>query len=284
MAQWKREGRTAAISALASGVGLISGRQTAAFFAQFGGASWLGIAVSSILYGAFCALVGRLAKATGARSFSAAIARSLGRGWGRILGALYGLILLLAGLVMLAGCFRMAELTLYAQNAGWMGAILSLCLALTLNMKGIRAWSAGSVLLCGAFYLILAADPRQIQYRRNYETVAALWGSLPGAALSGALYAGLSASLAAGAVAEGGGGRPLKTALESAAGMLMLLSAANCAMARGGMRILSQPAPDALLAARWGAAGFYGCALLKWICCTATLAHVLRAILGIGKR
>lgn len=274
-----REWNTA-ISAVAAtaGVCFASGRRLAMFFSQMKGASWLGVLTASMLFGALCGWLADTAAQADSRGFSQTCRRVLRGKWRKAVLGLYGALMLLVSAVMLAETGKLAELTLPVRHAYWIGLLAAMAMACTLCILKARGWNAVTLALCGAFYAGLALDPRSVQIYGNYETELRLAGSVPAAVSLGALYAMLGASVAADRAASDGDVRPVKLAVCTGGLMLVLLTAANAALLKGGDRLLSQAFPMVVLAARWGKVGFYGCIAVKWMCAVATLSAALRAL------
>ena len=280
-------GAAAASVAAASGIGFSSGRTIAMFFSQMGWASWLGVGTASVVFGALCGGACVLARRTGAKGLLGAYMRLLGLRFGRAVGVLHGLLLLLIAAVMLMTAGNLAALALPVRNAVWMGVLAALGISLLLSMRDMRGligFGLMTIAVCAAFYAGLALDPRPVRYYRRFETVAELSGSVPAAIVLAVLYAALSASVASGVAASRAGeiGRPGRFALLCGAGMLLMLLAANAALVRGGERLLSLPLPTVALAARWGTFGYYACILTMAMSATAALSAAVGALAGIG--
>lgn len=270
----------AAISAVAAtaGVCFASGRRLAMFFSQMKGASWLGVLTASALFGALCGWLADTAAQTAGRGFSETCRRAIHGKWRKAVLGLYAALMLLVCAVMLAEAGKLAELTLSVRHAYWIGLLAAMAMACTLCILEARGWNAVTLALCGIFYAGLALDPRSVQIYGNYETELRLAGSVPAAVSLGTLYAMLGASVAADRAASDGDVRPAKFAVCTGGLMLVLLTAANAALLKGGDRLLSQALPMVVLAARWGKVGFYGCIAVKWMCAVATLSAALRAL------
>lgn len=277
-----REEWTTALSATAAaaGVGIASGRQTVVFFTQMQYVSWVAVATSSVLFGALCGMIVRLARQTGSRSFADICMRTLSAGKAKTAVLIYGLLMVFASAAMLMEAGRLAALTLPVHNAFAMGVLLTLGLALALCIRGMHGWRMAAATVCAVFYIALALDPRPVRIYGNYSTDLKLSGSISAAIILGALHAAMSASIAAGSVVSLEPENPVRMAMAAAVTMFALLTAANAAMLRGGERLLSQALPTVVLAARWGKIGFYACILVKWMCAVATLGAALSALSG----
>ena len=283
-----QEWRAAAATAAVTGAAFASGRGVVVFFSQMGRASWIGVGCASAMFGLLCGILCRFAQRTGARTFAGVYMRLLGARRGATVGLVHGLLMVLTAGVMLAAAGKLFALTLPLYNAFWMGVLFSAIVALLLNLRGMRAMSAvglPAVAICGAFYAALALDPREAAVHLRYETVLELNGSALAALLMAALHSALCASLGgvpAVCMADGAG-RPARFGARCGMMMMILLSAANAAMMRGGERLFSQALPTALLAARWGKAGYYASAFVMWLCTATTLSAAIGALAGLAE-
>lgn len=271
--------------AVTAGAGFSSGREVALFFSQMGWASWAGVLFASALFGALCGLIAHFARQTGVHSFSGVYLRALEPRQGMVVGAMHGLLMAMTAGVMLVACGELAMLALPFHNAFWMGVLFALAGALLLNLRGMRALpaaGAAALLLMAAFFLALAADPRDVTVHLNYEVDPELFGSTAAAILMGTLHAALNASIAGGVIAcfSGETGQPAAFGARCGALMLAVLSAANAAMARGGEKLLAQALPMVVLAARWGTFGYYACIAVMALGSIATLSAAVGALIG----
>lgn len=271
--------------AATAGAGFSSGRELVMFFAQMGHASWVGVVFASVMFGMLCGMICRFAQSTGSRSFSGVCMRVLGIRQGSVAGAVHGLLMAVTAGVMIVAASEMTALALPVRNAFWIGALFSTGLALLLSMRGMRGMArlgAAAVVLCGVFYVSLALDVRPVRIYQRYETVPELDGSVTAALTLSMLHACMNASVAGGAVtvlAERAGS-PSRFAFSCGSLMLMLLSAGNAALQRGGERLFSQALPTVVLAARWGVFGYYASVLVMWLCAVTTLSAALGSLAG----
>ena len=265
----------AAVSA-AGGIGIASGRTVIFFFAQMGWASWFGILAASVLFGVLCGAVAAAASETGCGSFDGSC-RILAGKWTAVI---YNLLMMFVAAVMLAESGKLAMLALPIRKAFWIGAVASLGLSSLLCIRGMQTWGIAAIFLCALFYVLMALDPRPVRFAARYETELMLRDSMGAALLLSMLHAAVSASAAAGSMISYTDESPWKPAWKAGGLMLLLLSAVNAAILRGGERLFSRPEPAVLLAARWGKAGYYGCILVKWMCTLATLNASLCALAG----
>lgn len=281
----KREYRAAlAIVAVALGTDFMSGRALAAFYAQLARASWLGIAVSALLFGGFTALFSRLARRTGARNMLEVLRRFPGGGMGRVVEGLY-LAILAGGMgMMVSSAAHVGALTLPSQHGSLYAAALCVLLSGTLAACGAR----GLLLLGGAFAICAA----------GFVAALLLWGNLPDAALmrwaldlrledswiAAALFALLHASagvcLSAGTAVRltDGRMRPHVLGLWTGVVYFLLLALGNAVLRINVREILALKLPFVALAAGWGSRGFYISALMIFLADVTTATGILYAV------
>lgn len=266
----KREDHAAAaVLAAAAGTGFSSGREIVLFFSQMGMSSWLGIFAASVMFGMMCGGICRL--------------KCMHWVW----AALHLFFAVTAAWMMLASAGKLTALTIPLRGAFWMGILLTLVLALLLNMKEMKLFRTGSVVipvLCVAFYAALALDPRRPVLYWDYRAVPELSGSIAAALCGAGLHASINAAASAGVSTAVSGeiGSPLRFAVKCAVGMLAALSAGNAAMLAGGTALLSQARPEVVMAARWGKMGYYLSAFVLWTGCLATTTSLLNILFGYG--
>lgn len=265
-------------TAAAAGTGYSSGRAAALFFAQLGWASWIGVICAAAMFALICAGLCRLARHTGGQTLGDVLNRVFD-GRGQAAGVLAVMTAALTAGLMILMEGRMAMLTLPVRGAFWIGAGAALLLAWGLGGRS-AGMSVLALTLCGLFHLMMALDPREVYYAVEYYTVAELSGSIPAALILSALHASLNAAAAAGMTVRFAREEvsPAKFGLRCGALMLMMLLAVNGALMRGGEKLLSQPVPMALLAARWGKAGYYGCVLTMACGALCTLSAALEIL------
>lgn len=272
-----------AVLAAVAGAGYASGRELVVFFAQLGWAAWLGIPFACLVFALLLGAICRGARKAGA----AGVWRLLGNRGGRVASALHALLMAFTAAVMLQSAGEVGALTLPVAY-GWLwGAGLALVIAVFANLRGQRAlpWlGLCTVLLAVGFYAGLALDPRPVRVYLRGETVPLLRGNVPAAILLAALYAAMNAGIAGGVAARFSEKADPATFAALSGGLLCaLLLCANAAIVRGGDVLLTQAMPAVILAARWGIAGFWLCALLSFLCAATTLAAALGTLFGSGR-
>ena len=271
-------------AAAAAGLGGAAGPVAALFFGQLGRLCWAGIALAAALYGILTAALCRCAAETGAVSARAFFQRTLGRRAGRAARGLCGILLAGAGAAMLVRAGRVAALVLPLRHAGLWGAGVALALALGLSGTGTLPGLGGLALAAEvALFSALALDSGEVRVYVRAETTLMLEDRPWAAVALAALYAALAASLGGGAVLRQARAvrRPVRVGLVSGACMAALLLSACAALQRGGRQLLDQAEPGALLAARWGAAGFALYSACAFLSAVSALAAMM-ASLGEG--
>ncbi len=282
---------SAAIATLAAAAGtaFYPGRLACAFFAQTGSAAPIGIAFSAILFGLFCACVCKMARRAGAESLRSAYLSDPGLRGGAWLGGVHAAYMLIAGGWMLVLAGLTAARALPVQGAFWIGiaAAVLIAIALSAGMKRALPIAGGIALLAiFSYYIALACDEREVNFYRQYGTEAALDGAIPAAMLLASTYAAMNTlSAAVAAVRFSGNVRSIaRYGCFCALGMAAINASAMAALSRGGTRILSQEAPFACLAARWGSAGYAITLTVMALCACMTLAVAVNALFGRGRK
>lgn len=278
--------RRAALAAIAAtaGAGYASGRELVLFFAQLGAASWLGVAFASVCFALLAAALCRAVERVGPDAPGAFLRRLLGRRVGTAAGMMHSLLMSLTAAVMLAGAGEIGALTLPVDHGYIWGMALALAAAVGWNLSYEKAMPAAgllTLLIGAALYAGLALDPRPVRVYARAETTLALENSTGAAILLAAMYAALNASIAGDALLRLSHRRldAGRVGLLCGGMMAILLSCANAAILRGGRDLLSQAMPAVILAARWGAPGFWLCATFFFLCDAGTLAACLGALL-----
>lgn len=281
----KREYRAAlAIVAVALGADFVSGRVLAAFYAQLARASWLGIAVSALLFGGFTALFSRLARRTGARNMLEVLRRVPGGGMGRAVEGLYLAILAGGVCMMVSSAAHVGALALPLRHGSLYAAALCVLLSAALAACGGRA-----VRLLGGAFLICAA---------GFVAALLLWGNLPDAALMrwaldlrledswiaalvfALLHASAGVCLSVGTAVRltDGRMRPRILGLWTGIVYFLLLALGNAVLRVNVREILALKLPFVALAAGWGSRGFYISALMIFLADVTTVTGILYAV------
>lgn len=271
-----------AATAAVVGAGFASGREVSLFFASHGVGSYMGAVLACAGMGFLTAMVCELSMRTGATTLPGIYTSLLGARWGHAVNALYALLLLLTASVMLATGAQLGLLALPIPGAGWVGMVLTLLVALSINGCGGNALSVvggAMTLLIAMFYLGLALDGRAVPL--SWQTGAIQKQSFwPLALFSGVLYATLNIALAGGVVclASGPDTRPRYVGVYTAILLALMLFPANIALERAGAEICALALPSVVLAARWGTTGYYISILALWIAVLTTLCAALGSL------
>ena len=284
MRKHRELGAACAIVAAIAGAGFASGREIVTFFTCAGWASWLGIAAASALLGALTAMLLRLAARGGAASFSGIYRTAMGPECGEAVAVLHGLTMLLTLAVMLTAAGELGALALNLRYAYPLAMAATLATALALSgggFRGLRRMGLALAPLLAVYYLALALDPRPAP--RAFNALPAgdtITGNVLAAVLLGGLYAALNAAMSGGVLASfsGDGLSPRRLGACTGALLFALLAPANAALLRAGASVRRLALPGVVLAARWGAAGFWLSLLAMWACVVTTLAAALGSL------
>lgn len=278
--EWKT---APALVAAALGIDFVSGQALAAFYGQLGRASWLGVLVSALVFGCMTGFIAAQGRCSGAGNVGGFFARLPGGGLGKGAGLLYGLVVILAGGMLMTSAGRMAALALPVKRADWLGSAAALLIALVLAIAGGRALRAGGgilVLVMLGFELALLLFARlpdtpryAIELRLRDNWIAALGFALFHTCACLCVVVGMLLKMCA--------GRLHPARLGSRAGVLfaLLLAVGNAVLMRQDERILALQLPFVALSGDWGSAGFYLNAGLCWLFCVFSLAGLIYGVL-----
>lgn len=277
------------IAASAVGVDFVSGRAIAAFYGQMGSASWLGIAVAGLVFGLINGAAAWLSRRTGSDNLRVILGRVPGGGAGGLCAFLYGVLLAVAGAMLLCCAGHMGALALPLKNAAAWGMGLALLLAASIALSGkILLRNVGTLLAVlmvffdGALMLFgqLPSLPRMhnaVEFRLQGSWPAALLLAIPHAAAGGCMSAGVAVRLFEGSM------QPLKLGILSGGAYMFLAAIGNAVLQSYPGEILSLELPFVALAGGWGSTGFFICSALIFYAAVIGLAGILHA-LGMGAR
>lgn len=287
-----------AVNCVVVSASFASGREVSSFFACLGWASWVGIALSAVLFGLLMGMICHFARETGASSLPGIYAAKLDVRCGDAVSVVHVMLMLMLGAVSVSTAGELGMLSLNTDKAALIGGGTAVTLALLLSLRGMRPLSALSVLLLPAatlFFAALALDPRPAQAGIcRTEGQFSMRGNLPAAVLLGALFASYKAAMAGGMVAEwtqitpfhrskpvdfqgskAERGQELKTgrfAICCGGVFFVTLACANWALQRAGAEVWELNLPNVVLAARWGVFGYYACIYVMFLGCIASLS------------
>ena len=281
--EWKT---ALALVAAALGIDFASGQALATFYGQLGRASWLGVAVSALLFGCMTGFIAGQARRSGARSAGGFFARLPGGGLGKGASLLYGLIVILAAGMLTASAGRMGALAVPVERADLLGAAAALLVALALALAGGGALRTGggilTIVMLGfeAMLLWFAQLPQTPRYAIELR-LQGNWAAALGFAL---LHTCACLCIVFGMLLKLSGGRVHPARLGGCAGGAfgLLLGVGNAALMWQDERILALKLPFVALSADWGSTGFYVNAGLGWLFCVFSLAGLIYGILPPG--
>ena len=252
----------AAIAAASIGAGVVTGRETAAFFAQTTSAAGLGILCAGAVFGAMTAGLARTRMLTGAHSTAALAARLPNRVGGGTLCAVHGALLAAMSVNMLASAWEIGALTLPTRCGGFIGAILALMGAAALA----NAPKNAQIKICAAFYgtallyaLALLGFGRLPAAADTYiEAELRLAGSKPAAALLGTAHGCMRVCVAANLVMRYAEPTeaPWRIGVLSGGMYALCLTVLNEAIRKQPEFAAALRMPLTALATGWGKAGF----------------------------
>ncbi len=267
-----------AIVAAIVGAGFASGREVMTFFSEMGAASWLGVGVACALVGGITAMLAQLGARTEAKSFPGLFGALMGQACEDAMHMSHGLLMTILASVMLAAGGELGALTLPVGGARYIGMGFTLACGLWAARGGMLARLGGAVFpLILAFFAALAADGRPVDASVYAQRAYEIQASAPLALLLGAVYAALNLSLAGGVVLLNRA-EPKKVGLYTALLLAALLIPANAALLRHREELQFVAMPSVILAARWGTAGFYLCALCMELAVVSTMAASIASL------
>lgn len=266
-----------AICASIIGAGFASGREIVSFFSCFGKASFLGVSAASAGVGFLVYVILLLARQTRASSFPALYGALMGEPCQDAISVLHSLLCLITASAMLSAGAELGALTFPLHHSYELGFLLTLTGSVAAVCKGFPMLALmGAVLvpLTAGYFSSMALTGR---YSSSFS-FGALLPSLP----MGLIYAAFNGALAGGAICLSGrkNAHPRKTAFLTGSILFLLLSCANGAMLRAGDAVLQMSMPSVVLAAQWGAIGYYASIAILWLSVLSTLCAMLQTLSG----
>lgn len=265
----------AALSAVAAmvGAGFASGRELVVFFSGQGGPSWLGVALACAGAGFLTGAISALAKRTGRRELPGVFARTMGRGSGIAMQAVYSMLLILCAAAMLSTGATLGALTFPFHGSFLLGTAIVLAVGLLLMRRGALPIAGMTlVVLMAVWYLALGAgqEPNGIR----------VGGSVGISAASGLIYAAFNATVAAGVVClnAGEGVNPRRVGLYTGLLLAAMLIPANWALLRADVETRQMALPSVVMAHKWGVTGYYLSICALFIAVVTTLSAALSAL------
>lgn len=266
-----------AICAAIIGAGFASGREIVSFFSCFGKASFLGAAAASAGIAFLVYVILLLARQTRASSFPALYGALMGQPCQDAISVLHSLLCLITASAMLCAGAELGALTFPLHHSYELGFLLTLTVSIAAVCKGfpmLALMGALLVPLTAGYFFIMALTGR---YASSFS-LSALLPSIP----MGLIYAAFNGALAGGAICLSGqkNAHPCKTALLTGGLLFVLLSCANGAMLRAGNAVMQMTMPAVVLAAQWGAGGYYLSIAVLWLSVLSTLCAMLQTLSG----
>ena len=263
--------KTAVSLAAMSGCGALStGRCISAFYAQTGGASWLGIAVGCILYGLMIGGAVRLKRRTGAGGLAEVYAGIFGKTAGAVFTALHAAFFTIAAYALLGAAAETASLLLPVHHADAIGIAAAIVTAFFISRVSSSVIKAcGGVCFTALAALMLALMARGKMPGRetlNFYVRLKLNNNIPAAVLLAAVHASLAGALCAAPAVRlyQPYVKPHFAGCASAAAMAALLMLGNAVFAAFPPEINALRYPFAALSGGWGRAGYYFCGLARY--------------------
>lgn len=265
----------AALSAVAAmvGAGFASGRELVVFFSGQGAPSWLGVAVACAGMGFLTGAISALAKRTGRRELPGVFARTMGRGSGIAMQAVYTGLLVLCAAAMLSTGATLGALTFPFHGSFLLGTAIVLASALFLTRRGALPLAGlALVVMMAAWYIALGwgQEPSGIR----------VGGSVVVSAASGMIYAAFNGAVASGVVClnAGEGVQPRRVGLYTGLLLAAMLVPANWALLRTDSNIREMALPSVVMAHKWGVAGYYLAICALFLAVVTTLSAALSAL------
>lgn len=266
----KREEFARAVSVVAAALGLdvASGRAMAAFYAQTAGASWIGVAFAGLFFGTMTGLLYALMRRSGALSLPALLQRLCGGGSGRVILALYGLILLSCASMAAGEAAHIGALVLPVHHAGIYAALAAVMLSAAAALSGRRVLQAlgavflGSLAMCMIALLFFARLPME-EVRFGIELK--LENNVPAALLLALLHSAVGLCISSGAAVDRGNMHPGRFGMYAGVLYAAVLGLGNAVLQMKQPVLMRLQMPYVALSSAWGSAGFYLSAALIYL-------------------
>ena len=277
----------AAIAAASIGPGIITGRETAAFFVQTTSAAWLGILCAGAVFGILTAGLARMRRLTGARGTLELAARLPSRVGGGALCAAHGVLLAVMSASLFASAWEIGALTLPTRCGGMLGVILALVCATALA----SAPTAAQIRICAAAYgIVLLYALALLGFGKlpaaadiYIETELRLAACKPAAALLGILHGCMRVCVSANLVMRCAKpvDSPWRLGVLSGGMYALCLAILSAAIRRQPDFVTALRMPLTALAAGWGSAGFVAVSGMTFL---AAIVSLYAAILPLFRR
>lgn len=281
MGRWDELRGALAIASAAMGADFVSGRALTLFYAQTARASWLGVAISGLMFGLITGAISSLRRRCGADNLTELLRRIPGGGAGRGITIAYDLILAGAAALLISQAGGMGALTLPIRHAFACGAALALLTAAVIAVSGgaaMRTVGGAFVLMLALFEGALAVFGRLPNApRMRYELELGLRDNWIAAILFALLHTAVCLCLSAGVTVKMSRGsmRPAWLGAYAGGAFAILLALGNAVLILREDELLALKIPFAALAAGWGTAGFYLSAGMIFLAAVISLAGIL---------
>ena len=265
-----------AICAAIIGAGFASGREIVGFFSGMGSASWLGVITASGGIAGLTYVLLRLSGRVRAHSFPALYGALMGSSCRDAVALLHGLMCLVTASAMLSAGSELGALAFPWRYARAAGFLLTLLPALAASVSGLRPLAMLGMLLAPLILIYYLCMGQNVSYPVGFSPRL-----LPASLAMGCLYAAFNAALAGGTICLSAKDCSIsagRTAFLTGGMMFLLLSAANRTLLRAGDAVRQTAMPAVVLAAHWGASGYYISILVIWLSVLTTLCAMLHSL------
>lgn len=276
---------SAAAAATALCLDFASGRALSFFYAQMGGASWIGILVAGLLFGTLnCALVHQVRR-TGAQRPRDLLERFGSSAMGGFAAFLYHVVLAVAMCMLAVQAGHAGMLALPLQNAALWAMVLALLPAAAIALSGSAAIRGAGALAAACiliFELALLMNLKRMDTGAlHYAVVLRLRGSYIAAIGFAVLHTCTGFCISAGLCISQASGQTRAACVGVLSGGIysLLLALGNAVLQLGGEEILALEQPFAALAGGLGSGGFFACIALVFLSSVLGMAAVLRALM-----
>lgn len=265
---------SAALSAVAAmvGAGFASGREVVVFFSGQGAASWLGVLIACAGAGFLTGAIASLAKRTGRRELPGVFGRTMGRGSGIAMQAVYSALLVLCAAAMLSTGATLGALTFPFHGSFLLGTAITLLCALYLTSRGaLPVAGLALVGMMAVWYIALGTG--------QSDSGVHAGGSVVISASSGLIYAAFNATIAAGVICLNAAEdvRPARVGIHTALLLAAMLVPANWALLQTDVSTRQMALPTVVMARRWGVPGYYLSICALFLAVVTTLSAALSA-------
>ena len=275
-----------AVCAPALGAAFMSGREAATFFAVTGWASWIGVIISAVVFGLIMGMLCHFGKETGARTLPGIYLAKMDQRCGEAVAIIHCLLMLMMGAVALTTAGELGALSLDIKNAAIIASAGAVILGLMFTLRGLIPLASLGMLcvpFCIVFFIVLALDKRPaaagVYIQNNMMDVT---GSVSVAVFMGAMFAFLKAAISGSiALSQSHALVPWRFGIACSIVMALTAGCANWALQAAGPEVWALNLPFVVLAARWGALGYYISIYIMYLGCIAVVSCAIGSMCGI---